>query len=168
MAISVRDIQEKEFTKQKINGYSVEEVDDFLDEIAEQLGNLIRENMTLAEEAKKAAEQPAPVVQAAPAEPAYDEPSYFKNLELAMRETLISSQRIADETIAEARKKAQEIVAAAQEKADVIETEAKAAQAAAAAEVEAVRKEIESYRAAANQMLNQQQAALDAMKAALN
>lgn len=167
MAISVRDIQEKEFTKQKINGYSVEEVDDFLDEIAEQLGTLIRENLALAEEAKKAAE--APVVEAAPAaETAYDEPSYFKNLELAMRETLISSQRIADETVADARKKAQEIVAAAQEKAEAIEAETKAAQTAAQAEVEALRKELESYRAAANQMLNQQQAALDAMKVALN
>ena len=35
MAISVKDIQEKEFPTQA-NGYAVEQVDDFLDEIAAQ------------------------------------------------------------------------------------------------------------------------------------
>ena len=36
----------------------------------------------------------APVTQA---DSAYDEPSYFKNLETTLRETLINAQRIADE-----------------------------------------------------------------------
>ena len=33
MPISVKDIQEKEFSRQKRDGYNIEEVDDFLDEI---------------------------------------------------------------------------------------------------------------------------------------
>ena len=40
MAIRVRDIQEKEFSTQAANGYDVEQVDDFLDELAEQLADL--------------------------------------------------------------------------------------------------------------------------------
>ena len=52
MPISVRDIQEKEFSRQKRDGYNIEEVDDFLDEISDQLSVLIRENMALAEQVK--------------------------------------------------------------------------------------------------------------------
>ena len=46
MAISVKDIKEKDFSSQK-HGYSIEEVDDFLDEIADQVSELIRENLAL-------------------------------------------------------------------------------------------------------------------------
>ena len=56
MAISVKDIQEKEFPTQA-NGYAVEQVDDFLDEIAAQLGTLIRENLALAGHVKKLEEE---------------------------------------------------------------------------------------------------------------
>ena len=127
MPISVRDIQEKEFSRQKRDGYNIEEVDDFLDEISDQLSVLIRENMALAEQVKTLqaeneklaanASAPAPVEPApvsAPAavetiasdEPAYDEPSYFKNLQLTLRDTLINAPRLADATVAEARKTA--------------------------------------------------------------
>ena len=37
MAISVKDIQEKQFPTQASDGYNVEQVDEFLDEIADQL-----------------------------------------------------------------------------------------------------------------------------------
>ena len=139
MPISVRDIQEKEFSRQKRDGYNIEEVDDFLDEISDQLSVLIRENMALAEQVKTLqaeneklaanasapAAEPAPVPVSAPApvetvssdEPAYDEPSYFKNLELTLRDTLVNAQRIADETVADARKKAQEVISSAEEQA---------------------------------------------------
>ena len=46
---------------------------------------------------------------------AINEPQYFKNLELTLRDTLISAQKIADETVAEARKKANQMIAAAEE-----------------------------------------------------
>ena len=137
MPISVKDIQEKEFSRQKRDGYNIEEVDDFLDEISDQLSVLIRENMALAEQVKAlqtenekleaSASAPAPAAEPAPApipapveavssdEPAYDEPSYFKNLQLTLRDTLINAQRIADETVAEARKKAQEVITGAEE-----------------------------------------------------
>ena len=52
MAISVRDIQEKEFGTQSAGGYNIEQVDDFLDEISEQMAALVRENLELNRQIK--------------------------------------------------------------------------------------------------------------------
>ena len=52
MAISVRDIQEKEFGTQATGGYNIEQVDDFLDEISEQMTKLVRENLELSRQVK--------------------------------------------------------------------------------------------------------------------
>ena len=169
MPISVRDIQEKEFSRQKRDGYNIEEVDDFLDEISDQLSVLIRENMALAEQVKTLqaeneklaanasapAAEPAPVPVSAPApvetvssdEPAYDEPSYFKNLELTLRDTLVNAQRIADETVADARKKAQEVISSAEEQAATTVSNAKVEAESVKAEVDNIRKTIATYRA---------------------
>ena len=170
MPISVRDIQEKEFSRQKRDGYNIEEVDDFLDEISDQLSVLIRENMALAEQVKAlqtenekleasasapapAAAEPAPAPIPAPVEavssdePAYDEPSYFKNLQLTLRDTLINAQRIADETVAEARKKAQEVITGAEEQAATTVSNAKAEAESVKAEADNIRKTIATYRA---------------------
>ena len=171
MPISVRDIQEKEFSRQKRDGYNIEEVDDFLDEISDQLSVLIRENMALAEQVKTlqaeneklAASANAPAVEAAPTpaptpapapvetvastETAYDEPSYFKNLGLAMRDTLVNAQRIADDTVAEARKKAQELISSAEEQAATTVSNAKVEAEGVKAEADNIRKTIATYRA---------------------
>ena len=159
MPISVKDIQEKEFSRQKRDGYNIEEVDDFLDEISDQLSVLIRENMALAEqvkalqaeneklEASASAPIPAPVGAVSSDEPAYDEPSYFKNLQLTLRDTLINAQRIADETVAEARKKAQEVITGAEEQAATTVSNAKAEAESVKAEADNIRKTIATYRA---------------------
>ena len=42
--ITPLDIENKKFSKQMMNGYSVDEVDDFLDEITEDYGKLYKEN----------------------------------------------------------------------------------------------------------------------------
>ena len=170
MPISVKDIQEKEFSRQKRDGYNIEEVDDFLDEISDQLSVLIRENMALAEQVKAlqaenekleasasapapaAAEPvpapiPAPVEAVSSDEPAYDEPSYFKNLQLTLRDTLINAQRIADETVAEARKKAQEVISSAEEQAATTVSNAKVEAESVKAEADNIRKTIATYRA---------------------
>lgn len=170
MPISVRDIQEKEFSRQKRDGYNIEEVDDFLDDISDQLSVLIRENMALAEQVKAlqaenekleasasapapAAAEPAPAPIPAPVEavssdePAYDEPSYFKNLQLTLRDTLINAQRIADETVAEARKKAQEVISSAEEQAATTVSNAKVEAESVKAEADNIRKTIATYRA---------------------
>ena len=122
MAITVRDIQEKEFATQAKGGYSVEEVDDFLDELAEQLGGLLRENMelnkrvTALEGEVETARQAA--IEAEKKTPDYNEKGYFENLQKSMREAMIGAQRIADQTTAEAEAKAAQVKADAQAAAD--------------------------------------------------
>lgn len=166
MAISIKDIKQKQFSFQQSNGYNCDEVDDFLDALAAQMSELVRENMALKEAAKNAPTAPAAPVEAAEGE-AYDEPSYFKNLEQAMRETLISSQRIADETIADARRKAQEILTGAQEQADGVTAEAQSQVEAAKTQVEELKAQIGTYRDQALESLDLQQAAIEEMRAAL-
>ena len=159
MTISVKDIHEKDFSRSKRDGYNIDEVDDYLDEIADQLSILIRENIALAEQIKSLqlektaapviVAEPAPVAVASiasPDESAYDEPSYFKNLELAMRDTLINAQRIADETVADARKKAQQLVTEAEDQASGVSANAKIEVEAIKAEAEGIKKAISNYR----------------------
>ena len=131
MAISVRDIQEKEFSTQLSGGYNIEQVDDFLDEIVEQLSKLVRENLELNEQVRLLdTELEAAKKAAADAEarvPDYNEKGYFDNLNNAMRETLIGAKRIADETIEEANQKAAKLVGDAQAEADKLAIDSKAA-----------------------------------------
>lgn len=169
MAITVKEIREKDFATQKRDGYNTVEVDDFLDAIADQLGAIIKENLALVAQIKELESKPAPQPEVVPvpvaveavveqaAEPSvYDESSYFKNLENVMRETLISSQKTADDTVAEARKNAQDIVAAAQEKANAITASAQAEADAVNKESEMIRKNIDGYRASFRRLVEGQ------------
>lgn len=188
MAITVTDIREKEF-KTEMRGYSRDEVDDFLDELADQTEELAVENDRLDAEAAKAAEEIATLkaqldeavahireLEAAPAAPAvetaapaiveeaglptFNEPSYFKNLETTLRETLISAQRIADETIDDARKKAKSIVSEAEEKAAAVEAESQEKLAKANAELDAIRSAGQQYFASFSALIEEQSKAL--------
>lgn len=173
MAITVNEIRNKQF---KINGrgYNCDEVDDFLDALAEQTEKLIRENMAAKNDLQTALDEmealKAQTAQNAPeAEPAleavaetesnlpaFNEPSYFKNLETTLRETLISAQRIADETIDDARKKARKIVTEAEEQAAAIEEQSAAKMAEAKADYDALRNASEEYRRNFNELVEGQ------------
>ena len=181
MAITVKDIHEKEFSKQ-VRGYSIDEVDDFLDELAEQMEVMIKENREALAEAEAAkaelaqlkaektaavaapvvvAEEPKSIVAVAPAQPvqqsaAIDEPQYFKNLETTLRETLISAQRLADETVADARKKANAMIASAEEQAANVTAAAKAEVETHKSEAEELKKAAEDYRARFLRLLEDQ------------
>ena len=185
MPITIKDINDKVFTKQ-VRGYSIEEVDDFLDELAAQMETLIRENQAISrqlEEARKAAaeaqteeaaapaeeeavvEEPAAeVVEEAPAaEPApvavpmVDiESQYYRNL----RETLMNAQRMADATVADAKQKANAMIAEAEEKAAEVTAAARAEVEAAQVECADVRTKIADYRTRFHQMVAEQVKAL--------
>jgi len=143
MSITVKDIHEKVFGKQS-RGYNVDEVDDFLDAIAETMEALVRENMALRD---KADQSPA-AVESAPVPKDYkmDEPSYLKNLEATLRETLISAQRIADETVADARVKADQLIAGAEDQANALVASAKNEAEAARGELQDIKKATVDYR----------------------
>lgn len=182
MAISVKDIQEKEFTTVADNAYDALQVDDFLDELAAQIGAMNSENLSLNSRVKELEEALA----AAKAEnadmekklPDYNETGYFKNLESAMRESLVGAQRIADETISEANKKAQQTVDTANEQAEKTIADAKAQAQTETERAEKVVAElkaesdrlhgvVEAYRANFQKLLDEQVAALKAGEALL-
>ena len=176
MTISVKDIQEKEFTRLADGGYSAEQVDDFLDEIVEQLSSLIRENLALQQRVAKAEEELAAKEQAIKdmeaKTPDYNEEGYLKNLQNAMRDTLISAQRVADEATNSAKAEAAQLVESAKAEAEKVLSDAKAEAAqvtesaqsaadAAKAEYESMKAAADSYRASFRKMLEAQLAALD-------
>ena len=171
--VTVKDIREKEFLKQK-HGYSEDEVDEFLDEIADQMEALIQENKTLMQQAQearamadKAVSERAPAPQPQPA-PVVVQPvpevksiqttdeAYFRNLESTLRETLLSAQRIADETVSEAKKKAVQMVADAEEKVSTVMAQQRAELDSAKVELEGVRKASEDYRVRFKRLVREQ------------
>jgi len=175
MAISVKDIQEKVFPVQASGGYDVEQVDDFLDEIAEQLSALIRENLVLKGQVSKCEEELAAktkeLSEAIAKTPDYNEEGYFKNLQNAMRDSLISAQRVADEATASAKAEAAQMIATAQQQAakTVADAQAEASQLttcarsaadAAKAEYESLKAAAENYRASFRKLVDDQLQAL--------
>ena len=176
--VTVKDIREKEFTKIK-HGYSEDEVDEFLDEIADQMEALISENKTLMQQAQEAramadkaisermavptyAPAPAPVPVAPPVHAPEVKPiqatdeAYFRNLEATLRETLLSAQRIADDTVAEAKKKAVTMVADAEDKVVSVMAQHRNEIESAKVELEGVRKATEDYRVRFKRLVREQ------------
>lgn len=91
------DIENKRFSR-KINGYNVEEVDDFLDELTVEYEKLYRENAELkdkAEQSKKDLE-------------------HYKNVEHTLQNTLVMAQTTADDIKNMAQKQAEQIIRDAQ------------------------------------------------------
>jgi cell division initiation protein len=87
------DIRRKEF-KRSVRGYSDEEVDVFLDEVADEFERLFQENTALQERIKRLEEQAGGNAQ----------------LRDALEKTLVSAQLHADETRANARKESELIL----------------------------------------------------------
>lgn len=171
MAITVKDIQEKVFPTQAVNGYDVEQVDDFLDEITEQLSALIRENIQLKNQYTKLAEELAAkdkaLNEALTQSPDYNEEGYFKNLQSTMRDTLISAQRVADDTISVAKAEAEKmtsdalaeatrIVEKAQSEATAMTERAQSVATAAKAEYDSLKAAADSYRANFRKLVEEQ------------
>jgi cell division initiation protein len=92
------DIENKKFAKQMMNGYSVEEVDNFLDELTLDYEKLYKESN---ENKGKMAELEASLVK-------------YKNLESTLQNTLVMAQSTADEIKKVAKQEAEQIVKDAQ------------------------------------------------------
>lgn len=92
--LTALDIENKKFSKQMVNGYNVEEVDDFLDEIGIDFAKKQREiteaNKTI-EELKGNLEQ-------------------YQNIETTLRDTLLIAQTTAEEVKNVAKQKADQII----------------------------------------------------------
>ena len=95
------DIENKKFSKQMMNGYSVEEVDDFLDELTvdyEKIYKQSTESNTKIESLMQELEK-------------------YKNIESTLQNTLIMAQSTADEIKKVAKQEADQLIREAQGKA---------------------------------------------------
>ncbi len=103
MSLLPVDILEKKF-RRTLRGYSPREVDDFLQEVAQSMGEIIMENATLKEELEKAKEKL----------------SYYESMEETLRNAVVLAQKTADEAIASAHQRAELILKEAELKAEEI------------------------------------------------
>lgn len=92
------DIENKKFAKQMMNGYSVDEVDEFLDELTLDYEKLYKESN---ESKTKIAELEESLVK-------------YKNLESTLQNTLVMAQSTADEIKKMAQQQAEQIIRDAQ------------------------------------------------------
>lgn len=99
--ITPLDIENKKFSKQMVNGYNVNEVDDFLDELTASYEKLYKENAELK----------------ANAEELNNDVGQYKNIETTLQSTLVMAQKTADEIQSVAKKQAEQIVKDAETKA---------------------------------------------------
>lgn len=107
--ITPLDIENKKFSKQMMNGYSVDEVDDFLDEVTTDYTKIYKEVSELrreSEELKNSLE-------------------HYKSIEETLQNTLIMAQTTAEDVKNVAKQKADQIIntakASAQKELDNLE-----------------------------------------------
>ena len=102
--ITAQDIREKTFEKSTFGGYAMGEVDDFLDELADDLAAAQKESAVLKGKMKVLVEK-------------IEE---YRANEEAMKLALVSAQKMAREIETDSQTKADDVIAAAQAKADEI------------------------------------------------
>jgi cell division initiation protein len=107
MRITPLDIQQKQFPI-KFRGFDVEEVYAFLEVIREEMEELLRENASLKESVHRAETQM----------------KEFKDMEITLRETLMTSQQMVEDYKTNARKEAELLLKDAEHKADGVIKEA--------------------------------------------
>ena len=95
--ITPLDIENKKFAKQMMNGYSVDEVDDFLDDLTIEYEKLFKENAEQKVQLEKLKEDMA----------------HYKAIESTLQSTLVMAQTTAEEVKDVANKQAEQIIAEA-------------------------------------------------------
>ena len=135
--ITPLDIENKKFSKQMMNGYSVEEVDDFLDDLTEDYSKNykeVTELRTKVEELNKSLE-------------------HYKTIEETLQSTLVMAQSTAEDVKNVAKQQADQIIneakGNAKKQVEELETEIVAKR----KELEDVKKQFDIYKAKMESLL---------------
>ncbi len=153
MAVTIQMIETKEF-KLKPQGYDPVEVDHFLDDIADEMEEMIREMNALRQQAARPQAAPAPVYQPAPAP--------VQDVSEAAQKILTSAQRVSDETMADARKQADLMLADARNKAERLVEDARKEATRLKDSMDTLRSAANDYRARFTQLLQDQMHVINA------
>ena len=125
------DIENKRFSKQMMNGYSVEEIDEFLDQLTLDYQALYRENTVLKE---KIDDMEASI-------------NHYKTIEGTLQNTLVMAQSTAEEIKKIANQQADQIIKEAELKAKESVSEIKNQTIEEMRHMEEVKKQFEVYTA---------------------
>ena len=135
--ITPLDIEEKRFSRKRMNGYSVEEVDDFLDELAIDYSKNYKEVSELS----------------AKVEDLTKDLAHYKTIEDTLQNTLVMAQSTAEETKKLAKQQADQIIAeaqvTAQKEVDELRQEIKMKQ----IELDDIKKQFDIYKAKMESLL---------------
>ena len=131
------DIENKKFSKQMMNGYSVEEVDDFLDELTVDYEKIY----------KQSTESNAKI------ESLTHELEKYKNIESTLQNTLIMAQSTADEIKKVAKQEADQLIREAQGKAKEATMEIEKDIALKTKELDDLQKQFDVYKAKMESLL---------------
>ena len=135
--ITPLDIENKRFSKQMMNGYSVEEVDDFLDDLTADYSRNYKENAELKskiEELNKNME-------------------HYKSIESTLNNTLVMAQSTAEDIKKVAQQQAEQIISEAKSNAQKQVDELNNQLIAKRKEVEDVKKQFDIYKAKMESLL---------------
>lgn len=135
--ITPLDIENKRFSKQMMNGYNVDEVDDFLDELTLEYGKLYKENAELKSQREELD----------------DNVGKYKNIENTLQNTLVMAQKTADEITAVAKQQAEQIVKDAEYKAKTSVDELNMQAINKQKEIDDLKKQFEVYKAKMESLL---------------
>ena len=152
MAVTVEMIASKEF-KVVSKGYDPSEVDDFLNDICEEMEGLEDDIKQLRSALTKAEATPAPVVAA---------PAPREDSSEAAQRLLKNAQRVSDETIADAKAEADKIIAEAKAKADKMLQNTKTESARLTSSLDTLRAAANDYRARFKRLVDDQSHLLNA------
>ncbi len=125
------DIENKKFSKQMMNGYNVDEVDDFLDELTADYEKLYKENSEIKTKVEEME----------------NNLSKYRNIETTLQNTLMIAQTTAEEVKSVAQKEADQILKNAQLEAKSSIEELNTQIIAKKQEFEEVKKQIDVYKA---------------------
>jgi cell division initiation protein len=148
MAVTIQMIETKEFTTMA-NGYDPEEVDRFLDEIADAFEDMEKQLRQMRAEAKR-----GPILPPTPAPVAFSAPA--PDSTATVTKLLENAQRVSDETITDARKQAETIVADAKQRAERLVVDARSEAARLKDSMETLRSAASDYRARFKRLLDDQ------------
>ena len=135
--ITPLDIEEKRFSRKRMNGYSVEEVDDFLDELAIDYSKNYKEVSELSAKVEELTKDLA----------------HYKTIEDTLQNTLVMAQANAEETKRLAKQQAEQMIreaeAAARQGVEDLKQEIKMKQ----IELDDIKKQFDIYKAKMESLL---------------
>ena len=169
MPITVAMIEEKEF-KTKMRGYDPVEVDEFLDEICDEMVAMQEEISTLQSRLNQAPRAEAPFVPAPAAMPVpapvpaprKAEKAETEEASEAAQRLLAKAQKVYDETVAEAKAEADKILSGAHTRADSGLSDLEEERKALEEEIEMLKAAAKDYRERFERLVEEQQPVLRA------